>query len=79
MAVVKRVPELNAFWQHDGADAPFPRSGRPLVGAGRVDWKNRIPSTATQHGGQESSTILTFIPTLMHLGMVVVGLHFQGK
>jgi NAD(P)H dehydrogenase (quinone) len=30
-------------------------------------------STATQHGGQES-TILTFIPTLMHLGMVVVGL-----
>jgi NAD(P)H dehydrogenase (quinone) len=37
-------------------------------------------STATQHGGQES-TILTFIPTLMHLGMVVVGLPyaFQGQ
>jgi NAD(P)H dehydrogenase (quinone) len=37
-------------------------------------------STATQHGGQES-TILTFIPTLMHFGMVVVGLPyvFQGQ
>jgi NAD(P)H dehydrogenase (quinone) len=37
-------------------------------------------STATQHGGQES-TILTFIPTLMHLGMLVVGLpySFQGQ
>ena len=32
-------------------------------------------STATQHGGQES-TILTFIPTLMHHGMVVVGLPY---
>jgi NAD(P)H dehydrogenase (quinone) len=37
-------------------------------------------STATQHGGQES-TILTFVPTLMHFGMVVVGLpySFQGQ
>jgi NAD(P)H dehydrogenase (quinone) len=37
-------------------------------------------STATQHGGQESA-ILTFIPTLMHFGMVVVGLpyDFQGQ
>ena len=37
-------------------------------------------SSATQHGGQES-TILTFVPTLMHLGMVVVGLPytFQGQ
>jgi NAD(P)H dehydrogenase (quinone) len=32
-------------------------------------------STATQHGGQES-TILTFFPTLMHFGMVVVGLPY---
>lgn len=39
-----------------------------------------ITSSATQHGGQES-TILTFIPTLMHQGMVVVGLpySFQGQ
>lgn len=32
-------------------------------------------STATQHGGQES-TLLTFHPVLMHLGMVVVGLPY---
>jgi NAD(P)H dehydrogenase (quinone) len=39
-----------------------------------------ISSSATQHGGQES-TILTFIPTLLHQGMVVVGLpySFQGQ
>jgi NAD(P)H dehydrogenase (quinone) len=37
-------------------------------------------STASQHGGQES-TILTFIPTLLHHGMVVAGLPyaFQGQ
>ena len=37
-------------------------------------------SSATQHGGQES-TILTLIPTLLHHGMVVVGLPyaFQGQ
>ncbi len=37
-------------------------------------------SSATQHGGQES-TILTFHPLLLHLGMVVVGLPyaFQGQ
>ncbi|MBI3772474.1 MAG: NAD(P)H:quinone oxidoreductase [Gammaproteobacteria bacterium] len=37
-------------------------------------------SSATQHGGQES-TILSFHTTLLHLGMVVVGLpySFQGQ
>ncbi len=35
-------------------------------------------STGTQHGGQES-TILSFIPTLMHHGMVVVGLPYSFK
>jgi NAD(P)H dehydrogenase (quinone) len=37
-------------------------------------------SSATQHGGQES-TILTFHPVLLHQGMVVVGLPyaFQGQ
>jgi NAD(P)H dehydrogenase (quinone) len=37
-------------------------------------------SSGTQHGGQES-TILTLIPTLLHQGMVVVGLPyaFQGQ
>jgi len=33
-------------------------------------------SSATQHGGQES-TILTFIPVLMHLGFVIVGLPYS--
>jgi len=37
-------------------------------------------SSATQHGGQES-TILGFIPTMLHHGMVVVGLPYayQGQ
>lgn len=33
-------------------------------------------ASATQHGGQES-TILTFIPTLLHQGMIVVGLPYS--
>jgi len=45
--------------------------GNKLVGkVGSV-----FTSSATQHGGQES-TILTFIPTLLHLGMVYVGLPY---
>jgi NAD(P)H dehydrogenase (quinone) len=37
-------------------------------------------SSASQHGGQET-TILTLIPTMLHQGMVVVGLpySFQGQ
>jgi len=35
-------------------------------------------STATQHGGQES-TLLTFHPTLLHLGMIVVGLPYTAQ
>jgi NAD(P)H dehydrogenase (quinone) len=35
-------------------------------------------STATQHGGQES-TILSFHTTLLHQGMVVVGLPYSAK
>jgi NAD(P)H dehydrogenase (quinone) len=37
-------------------------------------------STATQHGGQET-TIMGFIPTFLHHGMIVVGLPyaFQGQ
>jgi NAD(P)H dehydrogenase (quinone) len=35
-------------------------------------------SSATQHGGQES-TILTFIPTLLHHGMIVVGLPYAEQ
>ena len=35
-------------------------------------------STATQHGGQES-TLLSFHATLLHLGMVVVGLPYSAQ
>lgn len=35
-------------------------------------------SSATQHGGQES-TILTFHPVLLHLGMVIVGLPYAFR
>lgn len=35
-------------------------------------------SSATQHGGQES-TLLTFHPTLLHHGMIVVGLPYSEK
>jgi NAD(P)H dehydrogenase (quinone) len=35
-------------------------------------------STATQHGGQES-TILSFHTTLLHQGMVIVGLPYSAK
>ena len=39
-----------------------------------------MTASATQHGGQES-TILTFLPVLLHHGMVAVGLPyaFQGQ
>ena len=37
-----------------------------------------MTSSATQHGGQES-TLLGFIPTLMHHGMVVVGLPYSWE
>ncbi len=35
-------------------------------------------STATQHGGQES-TLLSTMTVLLHLGMVVVGLPYSFK
>jgi NAD(P)H dehydrogenase (quinone) len=58
----------------DGAGALW--STNALVGKiGSV-----FTSSATQHGGQES-TILSFHTTLLHLGMIVVGLpySFQGQ
>jgi NAD(P)H dehydrogenase (quinone) len=41
--------------------------------AGKVG--SAMTSSATQHGGQES-TLLGFIPTMLHHGMVVVGLPY---
>ena len=50
----------------------------PLWMAGALVGKvgSVFSSSATQHGGQES-TILTFHPTLLHQGMIVVGLPYS--
>jgi NAD(P)H dehydrogenase (quinone) len=64
--------QMRNFWDQTGG-LWF---GGKLVGkVGSV-----FTSSATQHGGQES-TILGFIPTLLHHGMAVVGLPyaFQGQ
>ncbi|MGF0540545.1 NAD(P)H:quinone oxidoreductase [Agrobacterium sp. ES01] len=64
--------QMRNFWDQTGAHWA---QGKLVGKVGSV-----FTSTATQHGGQES-TILGFIPTLMHHGMVVVGLPyaFQGQ
>ncbi|WP_319484269.1 NAD(P)H:quinone oxidoreductase type IV [uncultured Cohaesibacter sp.] len=64
--------QMRNFWDQTGG----------LWATGKLTGKvgSVFTSSATQHGGQES-TILGFIPTLMHHGMVVVGLPyaFQGQ
>jgi NAD(P)H dehydrogenase (quinone) len=64
--------QMRNFWDQTGG----------LWFAGKLVGKvgSVFTSSATQHGGQES-TILSFIPTLLHHGMVVVGLpySFQGQ
>ncbi|WP_454287301.1 NAD(P)H:quinone oxidoreductase type IV [Rhizobium arsenicireducens] len=64
--------QMRNFWDQTGGAWA---QGKLVGKVGSV-----FTSTATQHGGQES-TILGFIPTLMHHGMVVVGLPyaFQGQ
>ena len=57
------LDQAGGLWMNDG-----------LVGkVGSV-----FSSSATQHGGQES-TILTFHPVLLHLGFVIVGLPYAFK
>jgi NAD(P)H dehydrogenase (quinone) len=57
------LDQAGGLWMNDG-----------LVGkVGSV-----FTSSATQHGGQES-TILTFHPVLLHLGFVIVGLPYAFK
>ncbi|MFC5069036.1 NAD(P)H:quinone oxidoreductase type IV [Flaviflagellibacter deserti] len=64
--------QMRNFWDQTGG----------LWFAGKLVGKigSAFTSSATQHGGQES-TILGFIPTLLHQGMVVAGLPyaFQGQ
>lgn len=59
--------QMRNFWDQTGGAWA---QGKLVGKVGSV-----FTSTATQHGGQES-TILGFIPTLMHHGMVVVGLPY---
>lgn len=64
--------QMRNFWDQTGA----------LWAQGKLVGKvgSAFTSSATQHGGQES-TILSFLPTFLHHGMAVVGLPyaFQGQ
>ncbi|MGR9238764.1 NAD(P)H:quinone oxidoreductase type IV [Rhizobium leguminosarum] len=64
--------QMRNFWDQTGG----------LWFAGKLVGKlgSVFTSSATQHGGQES-TILGFLPTFLHQGMVVAGLPyaFQGQ
>ncbi|MBP1849812.1 NAD(P)H:quinone oxidoreductase [Rhizobium halophytocola] len=64
--------QMRNFWDQTGA----------LWATGKLVGKvgSMFTSTATQHGGQET-TIMGFIPTFLHHGMAVVGLPyaFQGQ
>ncbi|WP_176083453.1 NAD(P)H:quinone oxidoreductase type IV [Martelella sp. HB161492] len=59
--------QMRNFWDQTGG----------LWAQGKLVGKvgSAFTSSATQHGGQES-TILGFIPTLLHHGMAVVGLPY---
>lgn len=64
--------QMRAFWDQTGG-VWF--NGKLIGKVGSV-----FTSSGTQHGGQES-TLLGFIPTFLHHGMVVAGLpySFQGQ
>ncbi|NML73885.1 NAD(P)H:quinone oxidoreductase type IV [Rhizobium sp. S-51] len=64
--------QMRNFWDQTGG---LWFNGKLVGKVGSV-----FTSSATQHGGQES-TILSFIPTFLHHGMAVVGLPyaFQGQ
>ncbi|MGW9230970.1 NAD(P)H:quinone oxidoreductase type IV [Pseudorhizobium sp. NPDC055634] len=64
--------QMRNFWDQTGG---LWAEGKLVGKLGSV-----FTSTATQHGGQES-TILGFIPTFLHQGMIVAGLPyaFQGQ
>ncbi len=59
--------QMRNFWDQTGG---LWAQGKLVGKVGSV-----FTSSATQHGGQES-TILGFIPTLLHHGMAVVGLPY---
>ena len=71
----------DALRQYGGADAQLSRPDRRRCGCrhalvGKVG--SVFTSTASQHGGQET-TITSFHTTLLHFGMVIVGLPYTYK
>jgi NAD(P)H dehydrogenase (quinone) len=62
--------QMRTFLDHTGA---LWATGALIGKVGSV-----FTSSATQHGGQES-TILTFHPTLLHHGMMIVGLPYSEQ
>jgi NAD(P)H:quinone oxidoreductase type IV len=60
--------QMRSFWDHTGQ---LWATGALIGKVGSV-----FTSSATQHGGQES-TILSFHTTLLHQGMIVVGLPYS--
>jgi NAD(P)H dehydrogenase (quinone) len=63
------------LWLRSVLSGPLWMKGALIGKVGSV-----FTGSGTQHGGQET-TILTMIPTLLHHGMIVVGLpySFQGQ
>src|SRR5580693_2298037 len=80
-ADIKRVPELVSEEVAKQSGFKLDQTG-PLWMKGALVGKvgSVFTGSGTQHGGQES-TILSMIPTLLHHGMIVVGLpySFQGQ
>ena len=70
--------EICAAQMRQFLDATGATMGRPGRLSGKVG--SVFTSSATQHGGQES-TILTFHTNLLHHGMVIAGLpySFEGQ
>jgi NAD(P)H dehydrogenase (quinone) len=63
-----------------GCRRKLPISSTRPVGFGRVAhctarWGGAFTSTATQHGGRET-TLFSIITNLLHFGMVIVGLDY---
>ena len=71
----------DAVRPHVLADGEFPRPGRrPLGASGALHGKvgGAFTSTATQHGGQET-TLFSIITNLLHFGMIIVGLRLRFR
>ena len=72
------VRHADAVRQHGRPDAQLSRPDRRDVGrTARLIGKVASVFTSTGTGGGNETTILTFIPTLLHHGMIYVGLPYS--